>query len=68
MVEDNIELLKLAEKFGDPLLEKVPKLSVYGWKMWLAYFKMVDKRGVVNSRQQQIDDAPMHPSRGFRVG
>lgn len=30
----------MAERFSDPLFEKVGELSIAGWVMWLEYFEM----------------------------
>ena len=35
-------LFRMAERFSDPLFEKVSKLSVEGWCMWMEYFETED--------------------------
>ena len=35
-----MELFRMAERFSDPLFEKVGKLSIVGYCMWMEYFDM----------------------------
>jgi len=35
-----MELFRMAERFADPLFEKVGKLTVEGWIMWMEFFNM----------------------------
>ena len=67
-IKDNIDLIMLAEKFGDPLFEKVTKLTSYGRMLWLAYFKQVGEKHDAESMKHQIAEIPMHPSGGFHNG
>lgn len=40
LVKDNMELFRMAERFSDPLFEKVGELSMMGWVAWMEYFGM----------------------------
>lgn len=35
-----MDMFRMAERFSDPLFEKVGKMSVEGWVMWMEYFDM----------------------------
>ena len=35
-----MELFRMAERFSDPLFEKVGNLSIKGWIAWIEYFDM----------------------------
>lgn len=36
-----MELFRMAERFSDPLFEKVGNLSIKGWIAWIEFFAMV---------------------------
>lgn len=42
-IKDNIDLFRMAERFSDPLFEKVGNLSIKGYCMWMEYFGMETK-------------------------
>ena len=35
-----MELFRMAERFSDPLFEKVGELSIMGWVAWMEYFNV----------------------------
>jgi hypothetical protein len=35
-----MDMFRMAERFSDPLFERVGKLSVMGWVTWMEYFEM----------------------------
>jgi len=41
-VQDNMTLFRMAARFSDPLFEKVSRLSIAGYCMWMEYFDMED--------------------------
>lgn len=46
-----MELFRMAERFSDPLFEKVGELSIMGWVAWMEYFSMESAPEPVNETQ-----------------
>lgn len=50
LIKNNMDIFRMAERFADPLFEKVSQLSIQGYCMWHEFFKM------------ESSDEPVHPT------
>lgn len=46
----------MAERFSDPLFEKVGELSIIGYCIWMEYFEMEEKSSPNTQPEQQRNE------------
>lgn len=48
-----MELFRMAERFSDPLFEKVGNLSIKGWIAWIEFFAMEEESSIYARAKEQ---------------